>query len=144
MNRTTLIAAGVVACSLVFLAATTAKADPCTARVSGYKPGATVAGTIRYVGDGDGLCLGPGPDPATWTEIRLADFYAPELNEPGGRAAKAALGRFMGRRAVCTAQRGSNGSTRSYDRVGASCTVDGRSLADLLRRSGVIEGGRGR
>ncbi len=71
-------------------------ADPCEAKVSGYRPGTTVAGTIRYVGDGDGVCIGPGPDPATWTEIRLADFFAPELHEPGGREAKAALARFMG------------------------------------------------
>lgn len=119
-------------------------ADPCEARVSGYKPGATVAGVIRYVGDGDGLCIGPGDDPTTWTEIRLADFYAPELNEPGGRQAKAALDRFVGQRAVCTAERGSNGSTRSYDRLIARCTVNGRSLADSLRKAGSLEGGRGR
>jgi hypothetical protein len=24
----------------------------------------------------------------TWIEIRLSDFYAPELNEPGGRQAR--------------------------------------------------------
>jgi micrococcal nuclease len=114
--------------------ASPALADPCEAPVSGYKPGATIAGTIRYVGDGDGL----------WTEIRLADFFAPELNEPGGRQAKAALDQFVGRRAVCTAERGKNGSTRSYDRLIASCSIDGRSLADRLRQTGVAEGGRGR
>ena len=126
------------------LFASPALADPCEAPVNGYKPGATVAGTIRYVGDGDGLCIGPGDDPLTWTEVRLADFFAPELNEPGGRQAKAALDQFVGRRAVCTAQRGKNGSTRSYDRLIASCSIDGRSLAERLRQTGVAEGGRGR
>lgn len=126
------------------MCAAPALADPCEARVSGYKPGATVAGVIRYVGDGDGLCVGPGSDPLTWTEIRLADFFAPELNEPGGRRAKAALDRYIGQRAVCTVRRGSNGSTRSYDRLIASCSVDGRSLANSLRQAGVTEGGRGR
>ena len=112
--------------------------------MTGYKPGATVAGTIRYVGDGDSLCIGPGADPLTWTEIRLFDFFAPELNAPGGRQAKAALDRFLGRRAVCTAQRGANGSTRSYDRLVANCLIDGRSLGDSLRQAGIAEGGRGR
>lgn len=126
------------------LIAAPALADPCEAPVSGYKPGATVAGTVRYVGDGDSLCVGPGADPVTWTEIRLADFFAPELNAPSGRQAKAALDRFLGRRAVCTAQRGANGSTRSYDRLVASCSIDGRSLADSLRQAGIAEGGRGR
>lgn len=68
-----------------------ALADPCTARVTGYQPGQAVAGTVRYVGDGDGLCVGPRRDPATWTEIRLADFYAPELSEPRGQEAKRRL-----------------------------------------------------
>ena len=126
------------------LIASPALADPCEAPVSSYRPGATVAGTVRYVGDGDSLCVGPGNDPLTWTEIRLADFFAPELNAPGGRQAKAALDQFVGRRAVCTAQRGKNGSTRSYDRLIASCSIDGRSLAERLRQIGVAEGGRGR
>lgn len=121
-----------------------ALADPCEAPVGGYRPGATVAGIIRYVGDGDGLCIGPGSDPLTWTEIRLANFFAPELSAPGGRQAKAVLDKFVGRQAVCTAERGANGSTRSYDRLIASCSIEGRSLSGLLREAGVAEGGRGR
>lgn len=131
----------VIAAALI---AAPALADPCEAPVSGYKPGATVTGSVRYVGDGDSLCLGSDDDPLTWTEIRLSDFFAPELNAPGGRQAKAALDRFIGRAAVCTAERGANGSTRSYDRLVASCSVDGRSLADSLRQAGIVEGGRGR
>jgi len=137
MNRFVLTAA-------LGLFATPALADPCEARVTGFKPGATVAGEIRYVGDGDSLCIGPGRDPSTWVEIRLADFYAPELNEPGGRAAQRALEALMGRRAVCTAQRGQGGRTASYDRLIATCRVQGRSIAEHMRTAGVQQGGRGR
>lgn len=120
-----------------------ALADPCEAPVSGYKPGQEIAGTVRYVGDGDSACLGPNADPATWVEVRLADWSAPELNESGGRFAKIALARVaMGRRAVCTVQRGRSGATRSWDRVIASCRVGGVGLADAMRRAGVREGGR--
>lgn len=125
------------------LVAGTALADPCAAKVTGYKAGQTVAGTVRYVGDGDGLCLSPSRDPTTWVEIRLADFMAPELSERNGRQARDTLRRLaLGRQAVCTVRRGKNGRTSSYDRLIASCTVEGRSLAELLRSSGVKEGGR--
>lgn len=129
------------ACALL-LAPGLTKADPCEAPVSGYRPGTPVRGSIVYVGDGDSLCVGNGPDPRSWVEIRLADHFAPELNEPGGRAAKAALDRYLGRPVVCVAMRGANGSTRSYDRLIATCAVEGRLLSDLLR--GVPQGGRGR
>lgn len=134
----------VIAAALAALSATAALADPCEASVTGYRAGSVVSGVIRYVGDGDGLCIGDATDPLAWLEVRLADFYAPELHEAGGRQAKAVLDRFLGRRAICTVGRGPNGSTRSYDRVIASCVVDGRSLADQLRAAGVVEGGRGR
>jgi endonuclease YncB( thermonuclease family) len=69
----------------------------------------------------------------------VADFYAPELQEPGGREAKDTLARLVqGKRAVCVAGR------RSYDRVVARCTVGGQSIGHLMRRAGVSEGGRGR
>lgn len=37
-----------------------------------------------YIADGDSLCVEVSPGPAGWVEVRLADFYAPELSEPGG------------------------------------------------------------
>lgn len=40
---------------------------------------------LRYVGDGDSLCLGPSADPATWIGVRLSDFDAPELHSLTGR-----------------------------------------------------------
>lgn len=122
---------------LAAMLATPALADPCEAALP--KPGTTFAGTVRHVGDGDSLCVGPGSDPDTWIEVRVADFYAPELNAPGGRQAKATLERLAkGRRAVCQAQH------KSWDRVVARCTINGVSVGDLMRRAGVAEGGKGR
>ena len=127
-----------------FLAlASAAKADPCAAPVGGYKPETVITGTVRAVLDGDSICAGPTADPATWVEVRLADFSAPELNESGGRFAKIALARVaMGRRATCTVQRGRSGRVTSFDRVIASCRIGGVGLADAMRRAGVREGGR--
>ena len=82
---------------------------------------------------------------STWTEIRLADFFAPELSTPAGRAAAASLTRMvMGKRAVCTAERGQNGRTYSYDRLIAVCRIEGVSVGEMMRRAGVTEGGNGR
>lgn len=101
--------------------------------------GAVFSGPVVYIGDGDGLCVAVGPTPEQWVEVRLADFYAPELSEPGGREAKGALESLvMGRNVSCTAQK------RSYDRVVAICRLNGQSLGERLRRSGVVEGGRGK
>jgi endonuclease YncB( thermonuclease family) len=119
------------------LVAVPALADPCEAPLP--RPGATFSGTVRYLVDGDGLCVGNGPDPATWIEVRLADFYAPELHEPGGAQAKAALERVTaGRRLVCTADH------RSWDRIVAVCTIGRKSVGELMHEAGVPEGGRGR
>lgn len=127
------------------LAASAAAADPCKlvpdrgpapAQVG---PGKTFRGKVVYIVDGDGLCVALGPSPSHWAEVRLSDFYAPEANEPGGEAAKAALQRIaFGRTLVCGAEK------QSYDRVVAQCTLGGRPLGDLLRAAGVREGGRGR
>jgi len=91
------------------------------------------------------LCTGPGRDPRTWVEVRLADYYAAELNERGGREAKAALERLVkGRRLICTATNGTGRRTYSYDRLIAVCTLDGVSVGARLRQAGAREGGRGR
>jgi endonuclease YncB( thermonuclease family) len=117
--------------------ATPAFADPCEGTLPGQ--GAKFGGQVRYVGDGDSFCVGANSDPATWVEVRLADFYAPELGEPTGEAAKEALQDLvMGRSVSCVAGR------RSYDRVVAQCWVGGTDIGELLRRRGVREGGRGR
>ena len=111
-------------------------ADPCTAPLPAA--GKAFNGTVRYVGDGDGLCVGRSTDPATWIEVRIADFYAPELHEPGGEEAKRSLAKLaLGREARCVAGR------RSYDRTIARCSIQGRDIGDELRRIGGSEGGRG-
>jgi endonuclease YncB( thermonuclease family) len=122
---------------LFLVAPALAAADPCTAPLP--QPGTRFSGSVRYVGDGDSLCVGRSGDPATWIEVRLADFYAPELSAPGGREAKAALEAIArGRAVACRAGR------RSYDRVVAHCSLNGAALGDLMRSRGVVEGGRGR
>ena len=81
---------------LAALTTTTAtKADPCRAipdrgpMPSYLHRGAQFSGPVVYVGDGDSLCVAVGQGPANWVEIRLEDFYAPELHSPTGPAAKA-------------------------------------------------------
>jgi endonuclease YncB( thermonuclease family) len=91
---------------------------------------------VTYEGDGDSLCVAVGPSPADWVEVRVSDFYAPELNAPGGQDAKAALERIAkGRRVECRSIR------QSFDRVVAQCSVGGSSIGDLMRSAGVREGG---
>lgn len=73
---------------LLFLCAPAlAFADPCEGPLP-RRAGAEFSGIVRYVGDGDSLCVGTSSDPATWIEVRLADFNAPELHADGGAAAK--------------------------------------------------------
>lgn len=127
--------AAAAACgALVLCVGGEALADPCEAGLPAK--GATFAGEVRYIGDGDSLCVGPGTNPNTWIEIRLADFYAPELHADGGREARDQLDRLTrGRRLVCVAQH------RSYDRIVAQCSLGGVALGELLRRGGGVEGG---
>ena len=117
-------------------------ADPCEGPLPS-RQGETFSGTVRYVGDGDGLCVGTSSDPATWIEVRLADFDAPELREPLGRRSRDYLVTIVhGREVTCTAVRGRSGRVRSYDRVIATCLLNGRRLGDLLRDAGAPGGGR--
>jgi endonuclease YncB( thermonuclease family) len=135
--------AGAVLAAL--LGAAPALADPCRAvPQKGPMPaslarGERFSGTVVHVGDGDSLCVAVGPRRgADWVEVRLADFYAPELKEPGGREARDALKRIAAGRRVDCVSRG-----RSWDRVAADCRLSGRSLGDRMRAAGVAEGGRG-
>lgn len=125
----------------LLLAPAIARADPCEGRLPD-RAGATFSGVVRYVGDGDSLCLGPNSDPATWIEVRLSDFDAPELHSPTGRADRDRLaGLVRGRVLSCVAVRGRTGRVRVYDRVIASCRLNGRRVGDLLRDAGGREGG---
>lgn len=127
--------------SALLLLPTAALADPCEGRLPS-RPGETFSGLVRYIGDGDSLCLGPSSDPASWIEVRLSDFDAPELNAPGGRAARDQLSRLTrGRVLACVSARGRSGRVVVYDRVIAACRLNGRAVGDLLRASGAREGG---
>ena len=122
----------------------TARADPCKAipnrgPLPAYlAPGSTFSGPVVYIADGDSLCVAVGSGFNNWVEVRVADFYAPELHSPDGPRAKAALERIArGRRASCVSDH------QSYDRVVARCTIGGVSIGDAMR-AGVAEGGNGR
>lgn len=124
------------------IAPAVAHADPCEGRLPN-RPGETFSGTVRYVGDGDSLCVSNSNDPSTWIEVRLADFNAPELNSPTGRADRDRLARMTrGRQLDCVAVRGRSGRVIVYDRVIAECRLGGRKVGDLLRAAGGREGGR--
>ena len=118
-----------------------ARADPCEGRLPD-RAGETFSGVVRYIGDGDSLCLGPSTDPATWIEVRLSDFDAPELRSRTGAADRDRLsGLVRGRALDCVAVRGRNGRVIVYDRVIAACRLNGRGVGDLLRAAGGREGG---
>jgi endonuclease YncB( thermonuclease family) len=130
-SRALALVLGLAACTW----AAPAYADPCEGRLP--PNGARFEGIVRYVGDGDGLCVGSKGRPDQWIEVRLGDFNAPELNEAGGQRAKRLLASVvMGRPLVCKAGR------RTYDRVVGHCTLGGRPLGDVLRARGGVEGGR--
>jgi endonuclease YncB( thermonuclease family) len=129
----------------ILASAAPALADPCRAvpqkgpMPPGLAQGERFSGPVVHVGDGDSLCLAVGPRRGTdWVEVRLADFYAPELKAPGGREARDALKRITAGRQLDCVSRG-----RSWDRVAADCQVAGRALGDQMRAAGVREGGRG-
>ncbi len=110
-------------------------ADPC----KGPAPasGTAIAGTVRYISDGNRICVGASGNPASWTEVRVADFNAPELREPEGEAAKRTLETIaLGKEVQCIAGK------RSYDRVVARCTIGGTSIGDLMKHAGVQGKGR--
>lgn len=130
---------------LAVLAPATALADPCKAipdkgpMPTYLSPGQTFSGPVVYVGDGDSLCVGVGEGVESWVEVRVSDFYAPELRGPGGEQAKAALEKIaLGKQAACVADH------QSYDRVVALCRIGGVSIGDRMRSAGIEEGGNGR
>ncbi|MBN8848047.1 MULTISPECIES: nuclease [unclassified Sphingomonas] len=125
-----------MAAAITVMWAIPAREDPCEGRLP--SPGTRFGGVVRYVGDGDGLCIGPEGRPDQWIEIRLGDYYAPELHDPGGMEAKRELERVaLGRVIACRAGR------RSYDRVIGYCTLANRPLGEWLRAQGGKQGGRG-
>ena len=135
--RTLFIAGGLA----LFGFAPPALADPCEAPLPN-QAGVQFSGAVRYVGDGDSLCVGKSADPNTWIEVRLADFNAPELHQNRGAQGKAALERVaLDREVTCTTVRGRSGRVISFDRVIARCRVGSQPIGDMLRQAGAPEGG---
>jgi endonuclease YncB( thermonuclease family) len=129
------------ALALSLAAATAVWAEPCEGRLP-TRPGEAFAGTVRYVGDGDSLCVGRTSDPADWIEVRLADFDAPELRERDGRRAREVLSSVaLGRQVTCAATPGRTGRVISHDRIIATCRLGGQRLGDQLRSRRSPEGG---
>lgn len=114
MSHRPLLLAGI----LVFLCPVVpAYADPCKAPLPA-RAGVQFSGTVRYVGDGDSLCVGKTADPNAWIEVRLADFNAPELHQDGGAQGKVALERIaLHREVTCTTERGRSRRVISFDRA---------------------------
>jgi endonuclease YncB( thermonuclease family) len=136
--------------AICLLAPPALAADPCTAIPdNGALPGyvrehVPFRGSVVHIIDGDGLCVATGQGQNTWVEVRLENFFAPELSE-GGRHAKAVLARIaLGQPITCVPRRGMSGKLSQYDRVFARCQLGRRDLGDLMRAAGVREGGRGR
>lgn len=128
-------------CGALVMLPAIARADPCEGRLPS-QAGQAFSGPVRYVGDGDSLCLGASDSPATWIEVRLSDFNAPELHDPGGREARERLsGLVQDRTLTCVAEHGRNGRVIVWDRVIAACRLGGRRVGDLLRAAGAREGG---
>jgi endonuclease YncB( thermonuclease family) len=131
----------IAALAVFMLAPGIAHADPCTAQLP-RRAGETFSGTVRYVGDGDSLCVGASDDPTTWIEVRLGDFDAPELHSQDGPRSKRFLEQVaLGRQATCSAMRGRSGRVIVCDRVIAVCRIGGRSVGDQLRAAGAPMGG---
>ena len=77
--------------------------------------GSTVEGTVTHVRDGDTIEIGE-------TAVRLSGLHAPEMDEHGGREARAFMVELVaGKRVQCQLE-----GRRSYDREIGDCFLDGR------------------
>lgn len=79
--------------------------------------------------DGDTFRCHDGP------RVRVWGVNAAELRDPGGAEAKRALTRLISGKVLTCVKRG-----KSYDRVVALCTVDGRDVAaEMVRRGHAVD-----
>jgi micrococcal nuclease len=126
---------GLAALTGLGIAATAqANSNPCPGALP--RPGVTFGGVVHAVLEGDTICVSEKPYFKNWVKIRLGDFNAPELDRPGGEAARAALEQIAkGQRVVCVS------GGRSFDRVVARCTIVKKGLGSFLREAGVEQGG---
>jgi hypothetical protein len=106
---------------------------PAEAECGSLFPGlyATFEGEVRYVMDGDTLCLA---NRGGTVRVRLADFNAAELDEQGGSAAKQILSELtLGSRLTCTVL------DHSLDAVVALCMINIENVGNMLRAKGARE-----
>lgn len=88
--------------------------------------GGTLQGTVTHVRDGDTIEIGE-------IAVRLNGLHAPELDEQGGRQAKAFMERLVsGRQVTCEL----NGE-RSYDRLIGRCYLGNDDIAGVLVSAGL-------
>ena len=86
----------------------------------------TIEGTVTHVRDGDTIEIGE-------TAVRLSGLHAPEMDEAGGREARAFMVELVeGKRVQCRLE-----GRRSYDREIGTCALDGRDIAGLLIAEGL-------
>lgn len=121
-------------------------ADTCNAplpkdgdRVMGS--GDRLTGWVTFIIDGDSFCVSTTPPatPHSSFEVRLGDFNAPELGEPGGHGAKDALSKLtLGQKVECWLD-----DQDKLNRIVAVCTLCHENIGDLLRAQGVRESSRG-
>ncbi len=78
-----------------------------------------------YVRDGDTIIVNRVP-------VRLQNLNCPELDEPGGQAAKHTMSLLVANEIVTCSFAGRH----SYDRIIGRCHVNDESLADLMRQHG--------
>lgn len=107
------------------LLATEAQAEDAICRGAAPAVGATLAGPVLHVIDGERLCVAQGFDPATWVEVQIAEAQLHKTSDaPPARGALMA-GAFA-QDAVCTVTGLVDG------RAIATCQVEGRPLAERL------------
>lgn len=116
--------ASAILAALAVALATAATAAPC----NGPRPpvGAQMTGHVPRVVSGDSFCLATGSGTIA---VRLADFAACRTEATRLNLVKI----IEGKRLACTVTR------REPARVRARCTVEGVSVAAVLRRAGTCE-----
>ncbi|TVQ59039.1 MAG: thermonuclease family protein [Rhodobacteraceae bacterium] len=103
-----------------------AAATPAPSAVAPAPPRADLVSAAVRVRDGDTIVVGGQP-------LRLSGLHCPELREPGGPEAAAAMRRLVAGAAVSCALTGA----RSYDRVVGRCAARGADLGEALIRAGL-------
>jgi hypothetical protein len=131
MRSATHIAAGLTAALVALAVSGGAFAGVC----QGQAPPAhvTFRGPVLHVLDGEHVCVALGPDPTQWVPLRLADM-PPSLQPGAGR--QLLMAASFGQDVTCQVH-----EADAHGAVGI-CTVDGRSVASMLRSPAIIQAAR--